>query len=218
MTFGWVIALPNGRRLARCSGPAFGPFGSSFRTEGYGFLSVSRFLFHIQDFCACTDKWVIKMMTDNQGLLTRVMTEMQYETPFPNITLLLDWDITNKISQSLRNLHSSTILTHVKGHQDDHRQYCDLPLDAQLNVDADTEAGYYQCMYPAKRPLVLQLPSNGVQLHISGNVICSKVKRSIREAFSVPPYLQYIEKRFHWTRAISDTVDWQTYTQAISQF
>jgi hypothetical protein len=28
-TFGWVIALPNGRRLARCLGLAFGPFGSS---------------------------------------------------------------------------------------------------------------------------------------------------------------------------------------------
>jgi hypothetical protein len=38
MTFGWVIALPEGRCLARCSGPAFGPSGSSFQAEGYGFL------------------------------------------------------------------------------------------------------------------------------------------------------------------------------------
>jgi hypothetical protein len=45
MTFGWVIALLGGRRLARCL--AFGPFGSSFKAE-------------IQDFCASKDKWVIK--------------------------------------------------------------------------------------------------------------------------------------------------------------
>ncbi len=37
MSFGWIIALPSGRRLARCSGPAFGPSGSSFRAEGYRF-------------------------------------------------------------------------------------------------------------------------------------------------------------------------------------
>jgi hypothetical protein len=34
MTFGWIIALPRGRRLARCVGPAFGPSGSSFQAEG----------------------------------------------------------------------------------------------------------------------------------------------------------------------------------------
>ena len=30
MTFGWIIALPDGTRLARGSGPAYGPFGTSF--------------------------------------------------------------------------------------------------------------------------------------------------------------------------------------------
>jgi hypothetical protein len=40
MTFGWVIALPTGRCLAHCAGPAFGPYGSSCRAEGYGLLSV----------------------------------------------------------------------------------------------------------------------------------------------------------------------------------
>jgi hypothetical protein len=41
MMFGWIILLPDGHRLARCSGPAYGPFGKSFCAEGYGFLSVS---------------------------------------------------------------------------------------------------------------------------------------------------------------------------------
>jgi hypothetical protein len=41
MTFGWTISLPDGTCLARCSGPAYGPFGMSFPAEGYGFLSVS---------------------------------------------------------------------------------------------------------------------------------------------------------------------------------
>jgi hypothetical protein len=37
----WIISLLNGRHLAQCSGPAFGPYTSSFRAEGYGFLSIS---------------------------------------------------------------------------------------------------------------------------------------------------------------------------------
>jgi hypothetical protein len=36
MSFGWIIALPNGRRLARCAGPAYGPTGSSFRAGWNG--------------------------------------------------------------------------------------------------------------------------------------------------------------------------------------
>jgi hypothetical protein len=43
MTFGWIISLINGQRLARCAGPVYGPYGSSFRAEGYGFLSVLSF-------------------------------------------------------------------------------------------------------------------------------------------------------------------------------
>jgi hypothetical protein len=34
MSFHWIIALPSGCCLAHCSGPAFGPSGSSFRAEG----------------------------------------------------------------------------------------------------------------------------------------------------------------------------------------
>jgi hypothetical protein len=154
MTFGWAIALPDGRRLARCSGPAFGPTGSSFRAEGYGFLSVSRFIIRIQEFCSSDAPWSITMLTDNQGLLTRIATSLQYIIPFPNFTLLPDWDMTNEIAETLRLLPTPPLLVHVKGHQDDHHDYSELSLEAQLNVDADTEAGYHQCTYPGQRPVV----------------------------------------------------------------
>ena len=62
-------------------------------------------------------------------------------------------------------------LCHIKGHQDLHQDYSDLTLEAQLNVDADTEAGAYQYQYPAQRPVIPRLPSNHVQLHLSGKVV-----------------------------------------------
>lgn len=134
------------------------------------------------------------MMTDNQGLITRLDTSLPYIDPFPNITLTADWDVSNEIVKSLRELPLPPMISHVKGHQDDHTSYTDLPLDAQLNVDADAEAGYYQCTFPRHRPIIPRLPSNSVQLHISGNVICSKLKQQIREAYTVPPYKQYLTK------------------------
>jgi hypothetical protein len=41
MTFEWIISLPNGKRLAQCSGPTFGPYGSLFHAEGFSFVSLT---------------------------------------------------------------------------------------------------------------------------------------------------------------------------------
>jgi hypothetical protein len=218
MTFGWIMALPTGQRLVRCAGPTFGPYGSSFRAEGYGFLSVSRFLVRLQEFCQVTPRWKIQMMTDNEGLLTRITASLPHPDPFPNSTLQADWDVTNEIITSIREFAIPPVLLHVKGHQDSHTAYSSLPLEAQLNVDADAEAGYYQCSHHEQRPLIPRLPSNRVQLHITGKVISSKYKKRIREAFTVPPYLRYIQDRFQWTDESTQSIDWAAYTQAVGRF
>jgi hypothetical protein len=218
MSFGWVIALPSGRRLARCSGPALGPRGSSFRAEGYGFLSVTRFLVRLCEFCSVSPRWNIRMLTDNAGLLTRIAASLPYPEPFPNITLASDWDVTHEIASSLRTMLTIPTLKHVLGHQDSHAAFHDLSLEAQLNVEADEEAGFFQSNYPAQRPKISRLPSNNVQFQIAGKTICAKLKQSIREAASVSNYLLYAAKRFNWNPSVASTVDWAAYTQTIGRF
>jgi hypothetical protein len=213
MTFGWILSLPNGRRLARCSGLAYGPYGSSFRAKGYGFLSVLHFLVRIQEFCDQQPTWRIQMMTDNQGLLTRVETSLPFVDPFPNCTLQANWDVTNKIITSLRQLSKTPTFLHVKGHQDDGAAHDTLPLNAQLNVDADEEAGIYQHTFPSQRPIVPRLPSNRAQLHIAGKVVPSNLKKRIREAFTLLTYLLYLQERFTWSNQCIATVDWNAYTR-----
>jgi hypothetical protein len=93
-----------------------------------------------------------------------------------------------------------------------------LPLNAQLNVDADEEAGIYQQTYPAQRPQIPRLPSNFAQLHINGKVIPSKLKKWIHKAFLVPPYLAYLQDRFQWNTQCAESIDWNAYAQAIGQF
>ena len=218
MTFGWAIALPTGRRLAHCAGPAYGPYGSSFRAEGYGFLSVARFLIRIQEFCSIAITGTVKMLTDNQGLVTRLQTSLPFSDPFPNSTLMADWDVTNEIVTSLRGLSRLPLLLHVKGHQDASTEYSSLSLEAQLNVEADTEAGQYQCSHPALRPSVPRLQSNPVQLHLDGKVIPSRIKQRIREAYTTPPYYAHLATRYQWSPAVFTSIDWQAYKQTIGRF
>jgi hypothetical protein len=101
------------------------------------------------------------MLTHSKALLTRIKSSMPYAHPFPNLTLLSDWDVTHAISQTLRVLAWAPTFAHVKGHQDSHHAYSGLSLEAQLNVDADEEAGSYQCMYPAQRPCIPQPDLSG---------------------------------------------------------
>jgi hypothetical protein len=170
------------------------------------------------EFCNQAPTWQIQMMTDNKGLITRVETSMPFTDPFPNLTLQADWDITNEIVTSLPTLQTQPAFLHVKGHQDDKIAYDELTLNAQMNVDAGSEAGDFQNNYPAYRPMIPCLPSNRAQLHLGGKVIPSKLKRHIREAFTVPPYMKYLQERFQWTEQCASTVDWKAYTQAIGRF
>jgi hypothetical protein len=98
-------------------------------------------------------------------------------------------------------------LQHVKGHKDLHTAYGNLPSEAQLNVDADAEADFFQCTYPAQRPLIPQLPSNTVQLHLNGKVICASIKQKFWEASMVPAYLAYVATGFQWDDSVSATID-----------
>lgn len=95
----------------------------------------------------------------------------------------------------------------MKGHKDSNTLYAALPLEAQLNVNADTEAGYYQCQNAVHWPIIPRLPSDCVQLHITGHVISSKAQKRIWEAFTLPPYLHYIQGRFQWTDTCAATID-----------
>jgi hypothetical protein len=69
------------------------------------------------------------------------------------------------------------------------------------------QARNYQSLYSKQRLIIPQLPSNRVQLHITGKVISSKAKKQICEAFTVPPYMTYIHNWFQWTEACADTID-----------
>jgi hypothetical protein len=87
MSFGWKLVSSDETPLAVNRGPAWGPPGS-FRAEAYGMLSaVLLCVHHIMLYCNATDSVMMKLVTDNKGLLIRCQQHMQYPDSFPTATL-----------------------------------------------------------------------------------------------------------------------------------
>jgi hypothetical protein len=133
----------------------------------------------------------------------------------PSATLAPIWDVLNEIRHSLHELNFRPTFQHIKGHQDRDTPYNNLPLLAQLNMDADTAAGNFQSQHGCHRPHVPLLPHAGAQLQVDDATITYKHKSFIWNAAYGPPLLQYIQQRNQWNPAIMQYIDWDAHGLAI---
>jgi hypothetical protein len=207
-TFGWFLSLPCGTRPATCAGNAYGYRVSSFQTKGYGMLSLTHFLLRLFEFCHCPIPAGIHLATNNEGLVTHTVIE------HPNATLKPDWNIVRTIDHTLMSFPAPQI-HHVKGHQDKDTEYCDLPLQAQLNIDADKLAGDFHSTYSATPAIAIRLGSNPVQLTINSATITSRVKQVAHHAATAPTLREYIHSANRWSLPTFDLVDWPSNGHAI---
>jgi hypothetical protein len=164
-----------------------------------------------------TAQWAVRFTTDNKGLLIRIDQRRQYEKSYANATLAPDWDIVEEIVSTLKLIPVTPSFTHVKGHQDDHVAYADLPLDAQLNVEADALAGEFQTKFPSEHLQAPLLPSTGVHLMIGQSTVTGHYPSRIREAAASPELIGYLRRRNHWTKHDWDTIDLRVYHQLIAR-
>ena len=213
-TFGWAISLPCGTRLASCSGSAYGFKPTSFRSEGYGMLSLTRFILRLFEFCGYPIPAGINLATDNEGLIARIASSRQSVTEHPNATLKPDWDVVRSIADTLL-LFPSPKIEHVTGHQDDEADYCDLPLVSQLNIDADKLAGEVHSTPSLHPASVIRLAANPAQFHIGKATITSRIKSVVRRAATAPALREHIRALTSWSPTIFDSVDWISHGQAI---
>jgi len=128
-SFGWALSTDQGIQAATGMGPVRGPRPSSYRAEGYGLLSILRFLIRIAEFTGCTERWHGTLVTDSQSVLktlargdqpfnaTDKPVQIDRETVVLEV-LCPDWDILIEIQASLIQLPGLR-LKFIKGHQDD---------------------------------------------------------------------------------------------------
>jgi hypothetical protein len=92
-----------------------------------------------------------------------------------------------------------------------------LDLPAQLNVEADREANAFRAEYPSHRPSVPRLGHNRAQLHIGGRTINGKYRQEIRLKKSEGPLRVHIMRKYSWTEAHMEVIDWKALTQALNR-
>jgi hypothetical protein len=105
----------------------------------------------------------------------------------------------------------------MKGHQDNKKEYANLPLDAQLNCNADHKVVYYQIIYAAYQPTVPRIPLNGAQLHIGEATINSGYQTAIWKAFTAPALLSQIQTRNDWATTTTNTINLTSHKQALGR-
>ena len=113
-----------------------------------------RFLLRLAEYCDMPQLYGCTFASDNSGLITRIKESGTVLYPAPFLSLAPDWDIVNEIEitcEQLQIQHPPTI-QHVKGHQDREKEYHELDLISQLNVDADSAAGKFQENFSAVPP------------------------------------------------------------------
>ena len=178
-------------------------------------LSGTRFVVQLGAYWGVTTK-SYKHYCDNKGLIASVKTGLGFDDYYPNYTLKADWDVLNEIMVSIRLLpkDSRPALTHIKGHQDNKIAYSELPLPAQLNVDADEQAGIFPMFHPGHLQRVIWLPHTGAQLHLPCGTLTNKYKRDITIARTSPDLKAKILKDTKWADGTYDLVDWDSHGKA----
>jgi hypothetical protein len=196
--YGWCLSSNNGTRLATGMGPAQGMKPSSYRAEGYGMLSLLRFIICLFEYCGTAPR-CSQVYSDNLALIQRIARQMGRNTWYPNDTISSDWDVLQAIVSTLRIFKQPPIVAHVKGHQDDTTKYELLPIEAQLNVDADAAAKLFQTEHGANRFLVPIIAGNMAQLVINNKTVTYGYVKTIRNAYAEPLLCQYIGIRNKWS-------------------
>ncbi|KAI2506412.1 hypothetical protein MHU86_8038 [Fragilaria crotonensis] len=220
--FGWSVRTMVGETSADGSGPSRGATVDSHRAECSGMLAFLRFLIRIAEYTDMFEPWVGRIGTDSQSMLDRLfgkqdestMDSKEYKVSSLRSLDVLDpeWDLLNEIQITLRFLPDVT-LEYVKGHQDDHTEYLQLSLMAQLNVDADSLATGYQQEVGRMFPQVLMSANAGAYLVVDEGTVTNKMVQKVRYLATGPSLRKYIMKKNNWDETVMRSINWKAHAK-----
>ena len=171
-SFGWVIAHTSRQHIAQCNGSAHRHKPTSYRSEGYGILSLLQFSLNLSTYTYQTTPKHLTMFTDCESWV-KTINAVMWDTFFLNETITSDWDILQNIISSLTQFQHKPKLSHVKGHQDAQALYAQLPLPAQLNIDTDRLTWRYQALPDLRFNIIPAITGCNAYASIMGNTITS---------------------------------------------
>ena len=208
-SFGWACKSTTRQLLATNKGPAHGYRTTSYRAEAYGLLSFLVCVHRSCEFTGTTLNQKLYVHSDSESVLKKLDEIRSWSYSFQHATMCADWDVLQAIIALLETFDNKIILIHVKGHQDDTKQYHELSLEAQLNVDADklaSEFSYKPRDDPGRVPLT---KGSKILLHSKDGTITSNYRKNIRKLASYPIMKKHICKKENWSDQEFDMIDWK---------
>jgi hypothetical protein len=182
-----------------CSGPAYGCKPTPYRAEGYGILSMLRFLGLITQRSGKIGPCLI--VCDNKAIVQQFNTNFEPMKLQPNHTTIAEWDILMEIwmTKMIELRNREITMQHIKGHSDNNCPYNQLTLLKQLNVDADRLADAYIQENQAKDYTKASiLPSSGIQFNLPIGTITHQLNRHLQEARRLEQHVQYLCTKNGW--------------------
>jgi hypothetical protein len=154
-----------------------------------------------------------KLICDNEGLLIWIEKTIDWMYLQPNITLWSEWDIESVIIDTHRAIGWKFAFEHIHSHQDDSIATVDLPLEVQLNVEADQLATAFldSSQYQGRASL---FPSAKCQLLINDNTVSHKLPNAIQYQAGIGPLKTYLKARNNWSDETLESISWTAHGSA----
>ena len=189
---------------------------NSLRSEASPMLSASLFIGMVQVYANFAFSSIpVLFAADNSALIRRQTERLGFTNCYPNLTLASEFDLTEQIHMTHKEYQIKATFVHVKGHQDATNAIQNLPLLAQLNIEADKLAGLYYKKAPLSTPLAPVLPSCPAMLIINGTSITSDYKNQLLRAYVEPKYMEHLQNKFHWSTPTIRLIAWDALANSL---
>ena len=215
-SFGWVIAQTSGQHIAQCNGPTHGHKPTSYRSEGYGILSLLRSFLNLSTYTYQTTPKHLTMNTNLESWVKTIIALM-WDMFFLNETIISDWDIAQNIISSLVQFQHKPSLSHVKGYQDSQVSYTQLSLPANLKFDTDYLTSRYRALPDLQFNIIPAITGCNAYVSIVGNTITSNFAPELRQAASLAALEIYLSGKYSWLGLIYTNIDWTAHYTSIKK-
>ena len=210
-SFSWLICSPDRKKLVCNSGPVDGWYKcqSSYRSELTALSSAMLFLDEYANFQELDVQCNFQLLVDSTGAIS-ALEHIRDRIPtrhYPDHA-----DVVSTLSDAYQ-IVSRSVCQHVKSHQDDKKDYSELPFAAQVNVLCDRMATRHmevhqggewssqQNYFPTRnQPVIIS--------HMRQRIPSHYIAR-LRDAITSDAHRIYLQQRYRWDDFIWSTIAWE---------
>ena len=207
----WIIALHNGTHITSGYNPNFGQIRqiNSYRAEIYASLSASLFLYHYANYFMIEIGNEFIAICDNLAFVNKLSWLLEDDYNDHGLHKSTEQEASHLI---LKILPKTFSIEHVKGHQDDYRQYRDLPIKARLNIDADEIATSSSSI-----PLNHHIQSTKFIIYVNNEYAHHRIDHQIRIHSHAKQAKEFLCEKYSWNSSIFHAIDWQNHSLCLSK-